>query len=54
MVYFYGPGADLDYKKELELEKKRQMIQRELSRLDDEDDIGDRENFKIETKILRV
>lgn len=42
--------SDLDFKKELELEKRRQQLQRELSRLEDEEDPA-RENFTIEKKL---
>jgi hypothetical protein len=44
--------SDLDFKKELELEKRRQQLQRELSRLEDEEDPA-RENFIIEKKLMR-
>ncbi|KAL3847259.1 hypothetical protein ACJMK2_018180 [Sinanodonta woodiana] len=43
-------GDDLDFKKELELEKKRQQIQRELSRLE-ETESEERENFVIQKRV---
>ena len=45
--------SELDFKKELQLEQERQRIQRELSQLDDEENVrGGRENFIIEKKIM--
>ena len=43
--------SELDFKKELQLEQERQRIQRELSQLDDEENVRGRENFVIEKKI---
>ena len=43
--------SELDYKKELELEQKRQQLQRELSQLNAMDD--ERENITIEKKIIK-
>jgi len=41
--------SGLDYKKELELVRKRQQLQKELSQLEDTDEI--RENLTIERKV---
>lgn len=42
-------SAGLDYKKELELERKRQQLKQELSQLEDTDDV--RENLHIERQV---
>ena len=46
--------SELDYKKELELEQQRQMIQRQLKELDSQEAVHVRghENFTIEKKIM--